>query len=73
DFIEVYNAFAKGKFTIKFSDDLLSKTAVIFHGVFTNHGLNANFFTSEVPESMGYSGAFNSSIINIRNNYKNLH
>ena len=66
DLVEVNNTHAKGNFLIRTSDELLSKTAVLFHGVFTNQGLNANHFTSDNPESMGFSGAFNSSVITVR-------
>ncbi len=66
DLVEIENDNGKGEFTVAISDAILPNTVVIFHGLYTISGLNANFFTSDIPESLGNSGSFNSSLVTIR-------
>ena len=65
DFVEVKNNFTKAKFRVSISEMVISKTAIIYHGLYTDYEINANYFTSEHPEALGNSGAYNSSIVSI--------
>jgi anaerobic selenocysteine-containing dehydrogenase len=63
----VSNQYGKGEFTVAISPSLSKGTALIYSGSpFDFKGrVNPNIYTSDIPEEMGASGAYNSAIIEI--------
>ncbi|MFW9950681.1 MAG: molybdopterin-dependent oxidoreductase, partial [Candidatus Thorarchaeota archaeon] len=57
----VQNEYGKGKFILAKSSFLVKGIAMIYSG-----SPMANFFTPDIPEELGESGAYNSAIIEIR-------
>lgn len=63
----VSNEFGKGKYILDEKSSLKSGTALIYSGLSSQseNNPNANIFTTDTPEEMGFSGAYNSSMVKI--------
>jgi anaerobic selenocysteine-containing dehydrogenase len=63
----VSNEFGKGKYILDEKNILKSGTALIYSGLSSQseNNPNANTFTTDIPEEMGSSGAYNSGMVKI--------
>ena len=66
--VHVSNEFGSAKYILSELDSLKPGVALIYHGLSSPHdGIsNVNFFTPDVPEELGFSGSYNSVIIQIQ-------
>jgi anaerobic selenocysteine-containing dehydrogenase len=64
----VFNKYGKGVYNVKESPALNTGTALIYSGspFYNITNLNPNLFTPDIPEELGFSGAFNSAIVEIK-------
>jgi formylmethanofuran dehydrogenase subunit D len=65
--VKVSNEFGSGIYILTKSPILKPKTALIYSGLPSpsQKGINVNYFISDKPEELGFSGAYNSAIIKI--------
>jgi len=65
--VRVSNKYATEVYSLAESPILKPGTALIYSGLSsTSEGTpNANFFTPDTPEDLGFSGAYNSAIVEI--------
>jgi len=63
----VSNEFGEGKYILNEKNSLKSGTALIYSGLSSQseNNPNANIFTPDTPEEMGFSGAYNSGMVKI--------
>ncbi len=66
-YVLVSNEFGEGKYILDEKNSLKSGTALIYSGLSSQNenNPNANIFTTDTPEEMGFSGAYNSSMVKI--------
>lgn len=70
DKVLVKNEFSFSNFIVSESMTLIPGVALIYSGSTSFSGnFNVNFFTPDVPEGLGFRGAFNSSIVEIQRMY----
>jgi anaerobic selenocysteine-containing dehydrogenase len=64
----VYNEYGTETYRLAESPLLKQKTALIYHGLSSSFqgNPNVNYFITDIPEELGYSGSFNSAIIKIK-------
>ena len=67
EIVLVSNEFGKGEYILGENNSLKSGTALIYSGLSSQIEIenNANIFTTDTPEEMGSSGAYNSSTVKI--------
>jgi anaerobic selenocysteine-containing dehydrogenase len=65
--VRVHNDYGSAKYIVATEKSLKSGTALIYSGKSSpyNQNSNVNFFTPDIPEESGLSGAYNSSVIQI--------
>lgn len=65
--VKVSNDLGKADYTLKSLDSINQGVALIYSGspMGINKNHNPNIFISDKPEELGYSGAYNSAIINV--------
>jgi anaerobic selenocysteine-containing dehydrogenase len=64
----VSNEYGSAKYILKELESLKPGVALIYHGLSSPHDgfSNVNLFTPDVPEELGFSGSYNSVIIQIQ-------
>ncbi|MHA2400230.1 MAG: molybdopterin-dependent oxidoreductase [Promethearchaeota archaeon] len=66
--VHVSNEFGSAKYILSELESLKPGVALIYHGLSSPHDgfSNVNLFTPDVPEELGFSGSYNSVIIQIQ-------